>query len=442
MMNQVVEVNKEQSLKKHVAAIHASNPLTLIQRKLANVLLYNAYQNLLTQEEHIISIRELCVLIDFESHAIEQVKTAVKKLMSTVIEWNLVDREKETKDNYWVASTMLASVEIKAGICKYTYSKHLKELFYHPELFATLDMLILRRFKSSYGLALYENCIRFKKVRQTPWFEIPVFRKLMGVAEKKYTQFSDFKRRVIDAAVKEVNEHAQINLNVELKQEGRVVKAIKFYIAEGAHPLTSEADVNVVLTTEEEKVWTLLIHDLAVDSQDAKNWLAEYGAEYVFDKVMYIMSTKAFKSGAMNYPTQYLKKALEKDYKAPKSSSQLLWEAKQKKETEIENKRVHDKKLEKQKLAYSSYKTETVIQKFSQLTAKEKKELLRAFSSSKIVNDAPVLQDLFNRSSLDSPIVRSHFIKFWLQINPTLYDDVITLEDYIMQQKNAHEKNI
>jgi len=37
-------------LKKHVGAIHIRNSLTLLQRKVANVLLLNAYENLLSRE--------------------------------------------------------------------------------------------------------------------------------------------------------------------------------------------------------------------------------------------------------------------------------------------------------------------------------------------------------------------------------------------------------
>ncbi|MFN7052696.1 MAG: replication initiation protein, partial [Gemmobacter sp.] len=38
------------SVKKNVAAIHVSGKLTLLQRKLSNVLRLNAYDTLLTQQ--------------------------------------------------------------------------------------------------------------------------------------------------------------------------------------------------------------------------------------------------------------------------------------------------------------------------------------------------------------------------------------------------------
>jgi hypothetical protein len=46
--------SKEQ-LKKHVAAIHTSVDLSLLERKTANVLLLNAYDTLLTRRTHTLS---------------------------------------------------------------------------------------------------------------------------------------------------------------------------------------------------------------------------------------------------------------------------------------------------------------------------------------------------------------------------------------------------
>ena len=55
-------------LKKHAATIHCSNTLSLLQRKISNALLYHAYQELLLKEEHEISIRQLCHLIEYSGN--------------------------------------------------------------------------------------------------------------------------------------------------------------------------------------------------------------------------------------------------------------------------------------------------------------------------------------------------------------------------------------
>lgn len=45
---------ENEEVKKHVAAIHIKNTLSLLERKMANILLMNAYEFLPTKTEHTI----------------------------------------------------------------------------------------------------------------------------------------------------------------------------------------------------------------------------------------------------------------------------------------------------------------------------------------------------------------------------------------------------
>ena len=76
---------KNIELKKHVSTIHCANALSLLQRKIANALLFHAYEDLLIHEEYRISIRELCELIGYDSHDYKSIKKALVDLLSTVI---------------------------------------------------------------------------------------------------------------------------------------------------------------------------------------------------------------------------------------------------------------------------------------------------------------------------------------------------------------------
>lgn len=82
--------NKKYELKRRVGIIQCSNPLSLVQRKISNELLYNAYRELQVQEEHTIDIKNLCNLIDYDSNDHKLIKAALKKLLSAVIEWDLL----------------------------------------------------------------------------------------------------------------------------------------------------------------------------------------------------------------------------------------------------------------------------------------------------------------------------------------------------------------
>ena len=53
---------RRETVKKNVAAIHVSGKLTLLQRKLSNVLLLNAYDTLISQPKHQIDARTLALM--------------------------------------------------------------------------------------------------------------------------------------------------------------------------------------------------------------------------------------------------------------------------------------------------------------------------------------------------------------------------------------------
>ena len=218
-------------LKKHVGAIHIRNSLTLLQRKVANVLLLNAYENLPSRETHFIHIGVLVEQLGFDSNDHVLLRDALTTLASTTVEWNLLD---ERGREIWGVTTMLASARLHTGTgqCEYTYSRDLRERLYNPDVYARINLAIQRRFTSSYALALYENCIRYRRIGCTGWWSLNIFRELMGVEEGEYPQFPELNRRVIKIAMQQVNEGSDISLEVEFRREQRRVAELRFKVSD------------------------------------------------------------------------------------------------------------------------------------------------------------------------------------------------------------------
>ena len=122
-------INGRQVVKKHVATIHCSNKLSLLERKISNALLFHAFSNLKLQLVHEIKIDELKRLISANTRNHKALKEAMKKLICTVLEWNLLgDSIPEMELEGWNASTILSSVSVQKGIIKYQYSELIKTL--------------------------------------------------------------------------------------------------------------------------------------------------------------------------------------------------------------------------------------------------------------------------------------------------------------------------
>jgi plasmid replication initiation protein len=218
------------TVKKHVNAIHINGELSLLQRKLANALLYHAYPLLPVQDRYEIDLGILRDLVGFESHDNDRLKEALRGLQKTLIQWSVLDEKgRET----WGSMPLLGSVFIleKEGICRYSYDTFLREKLYNPEIYATINLDIQKKFGSKYALALYENCARYREVGSTGWMAIEVFRQLLGCENQAtYDEFKRLSTQVIKPAVQEVNETSDIEVTPEYKRQSRKVESVRMKV--------------------------------------------------------------------------------------------------------------------------------------------------------------------------------------------------------------------
>ena len=268
------------AVKKHVAAIHVSGKLTLLQRKLSNVLLLNAYDTLTSQSRHQIDARTLCLMIGYNSNDIDTLKTALRSLAETVAEWDMLDSEGQQE---WGVSALLAYARLRGGICEYAYSPALAEKLHDPRVFALINLNIHRRFTSGHALALYENCYRFVRTGSTGWWPIELFRRLMGVADSPYyDEFKHLNAKIIKPAVAEVNRTSNIIVTPELRKMGRAVTEIRFRIAE--NPQLSILDIDDGEGHRSSDVYAQL-RGLGASDRLARQWIREHGEPMVRERL-------------------------------------------------------------------------------------------------------------------------------------------------------------
>jgi Initiator Replication protein len=221
--------SSNERVKKHVAAIHTSGELSLLERKMVNVLLLNAYDALLTRRTHVLPIKHLCAMLGWDdSKNTERLQEVLLKLASTAVEFNMMEDGKEV----WRVMSMISYGEISEGICTYRYDEYLAERLYDPEIYATINIGIQRRFEGSYALTLYENCLRYKIVGSTGWWELERFKKIIGANAAIYDEFKYLKRDVIIKPIDEINRVSDMQLVPEFQKQGRKVTAVRFLISE------------------------------------------------------------------------------------------------------------------------------------------------------------------------------------------------------------------
>lgn len=83
---------------------------------------------------------------------------------------------------------------------------------------------------SIYSVRLYELLVQWKAAKQTPMFELEKFREQLGVEASEYKAMCDFKKRVLQVAIDEINEKSDIKISYEQVKKGRSIAGFKFKV--------------------------------------------------------------------------------------------------------------------------------------------------------------------------------------------------------------------
>lgn len=216
----------EKDVIKHSAAIQMTNAISLAARRLWNVLLANAYNDLPFKTEHVVDLPDLKEAIGMpKSRNISYLKELFLELTSTSVQWNVLGKDKEFE---WGACSLLSLARITKNQCRYEYNSFLCNQLYNPRIYARINLSIQRLFSSRHSLAIYELLVDYLGCGQTPLMDVSEFRKLMGLEKGEYEEFKELNKKVIKASLAEITKKSNITAVVEYKKERKAVVALRF----------------------------------------------------------------------------------------------------------------------------------------------------------------------------------------------------------------------
>ena len=89
--------------------------------------------------------------------------------------------------------------------------------------------------KSQYSIRLYE-LLKSYKIQVTKTFTIEEFKKLLMIEDiKSYNRFPSLKQKVLEPAMKEINEYTDIDVSYREILKGRKVIKLEFHIKDKEH---------------------------------------------------------------------------------------------------------------------------------------------------------------------------------------------------------------
>jgi hypothetical protein len=310
----------------------------------------------------------------------------------------------------------------------------MKQLLHSPSMFGKIDLVIQSKFRSSYGLALYENCIRYRGLPHTKWLDMELFKKLMGVPVGKYDVFRDFKRRVLDKAINEVNTYSDLIIEADYIKEGRKTVRVRFKLKDRIKRTRLGNHQQMAGAIGDPALRSVLLMQFGLSEDQADEVLSAYDAAYLRDKIAVVEASKKYREGKIENLSAYFLSAVKRNYQLPKAQqAQVISFQDAVLEHELNDIK---RKVEELRQAYNHHREQVINEAIEALPQKKKQKLLQGFYDFA----EPVIQTILQlqrnkytrENVLDSPQLKALLRRYALRELDLL--TIITIEEFVMQQ--------
>jgi plasmid replication initiation protein len=200
--------------------------LSLQEQKVILYLISKIKPEDMDLHEHVFEIRDFCKICGLEANSganYRYIKQTLKELRDRSIWVSLEDGSETTIA--WIDKVTInrnsGSVIIKIDDMMKPYLLQLQEKFTSYELLYVLAM------KSQYSIRLYE-LLKSYEYQHRKIFEIQELKRILSA--DNYNRFQDFKRKVLDISIREINELSDLAVTYEIIKEGRRYTKLDFSI--------------------------------------------------------------------------------------------------------------------------------------------------------------------------------------------------------------------
>ena len=165
-----------------------------------------------------------------EKHsAYKALKSATRGLFDAHFEYDDIHEQTGTDANNFIRWVQKIRYINAAGMIELQFTDDVIPLITRlTEQYTEYDLKQVSELQSEYAIRLYELMMQWKSVGKTNEIAIDDLRKKLGVKPEQYKQMCNFKTRVLDHAVKQINEHTDITVNYEQHKTGKTITAVSF----------------------------------------------------------------------------------------------------------------------------------------------------------------------------------------------------------------------
>lgn len=213
--------------------LHSASNLNLNELKLLRFIIMQTEKGDSDLFEFDVAVKDLCKLLDIKSKDMyKRIDTMTTHLMQEVIRIG-DDSKQEWRKFHWVDVC-----EYKKGIITIKLSEQLKPfLIGLRNCFTRYQLSEIISLKSVYAIRIYEIINGYLNENNLPHADVAIefsisideIRRATDT-EKKFERYSSFKAKVIDSALKEINEKSKYFVTATPYKRGRAVVGFEFLI--------------------------------------------------------------------------------------------------------------------------------------------------------------------------------------------------------------------
>ena len=209
------------------ALVSASYYLSLAEQRLILLGIIEARNNQSQDNEFIIHVNSYINAFGVDdSTAYLTIKEACKRLRGRYFTYQrLVNDNLEQVESNWVQSIAYAT---NSSYVKIKFTEAVMPLITNLEKhFTSYQLEQVKDLTSIYAIRLYELLISWKQTKKVE-LTLADLRLKLGIEPNEYKAMNNFKAKVLDLAVSQINEHSDITVKYEQVKQGRNITGFTF----------------------------------------------------------------------------------------------------------------------------------------------------------------------------------------------------------------------
>lgn len=156
---------------------------------------------------------------------------ALKSAENTLFErrFTIIDSDKKPIKSRWVQDVKYIQEEGRIEVTlSRVVAKEITKIDGLKDFFTSYLLEKTSGLNSVYALRLYELIIKWKSLKKTHVFEIDNFRNQLGLGVNEYKQMNNFKARVLEVAIDQINKNTDITVKYEQHKRGVKIHGFSF----------------------------------------------------------------------------------------------------------------------------------------------------------------------------------------------------------------------